>query len=1450
MIELKLRVELEDGRSADLDARLTEQHRIAELGTALARHLGMPVPQGHDPKVRCVRRGVQLDPQRTVVGSGLVSGDHVQLGLTYLDVAGQGMAGQSGLFCEVISGPSSGISTRLHAGRLTIGRDPDCDLTLVDPTVSKRHVELIVDSAGNVEVGPLPDVTNAVVLDGAVVTELTAVPRDTVLELGSSQLVVRAHDVEHATVRDRLGQIPFNRTPYRHPDLSEVEVRGPGRPPAPYEPRPLMVLAMLAPAAAGVAFALILQRPIFLLFALLSPISMLGNWVSERRRGGATHKQQVETFERRLADWQRRFDEALTEERRRRFAAAPDIVELARRAELRTPELWGRSHDDEGFLTLRLGLGDAPALTTTPMPGGVDDDPDQRIEAIIEQRRLLPSVPITVGLPDRGVLALVGDSHEVETALSSLLLQTAVLHSPDDVVLCGALDRRRTLSDWFKWLPHASSMVSPLPGEHVGHGTEFADDLLQRLVEVVAAGPDRVGPTVVLLLDELTDADRVLVASLLEHGPAARVYTVWVGSTRQLVPRQARAILDCPALDAGQRAELWTVDATEPIVELAPDRLSLEAAPRLARLLAPVRDTSSAAAAASIPRVAPLLETLGSTHLDANEVARRWQTVKPYGLAAPIGMGPDGPFWIDLVDHGPHALIAGTSGAGKSELLQSMIAALIAEHPPTRLNLLFIDYKGGASSNLFQPAPHTVGYVTNLSADLAMRALVSLRAELDHRMRLMEGRAKDLEEMLEKHPDEAPPSLVIVVDEFATLVKEIPDFVAGMVDVAQRGRSLGIHLILATQRPTGAVNDNILANTNLRISLRVLDPQDSSSILGSADAAAIPAPLRGRGYAKLGAGGLIEFQSAYSGAPQAVAGGITPLEVNDFPTSDHTTLVPQPPPKADDDEQATRTHLDVVIEAIVGATEALGHRRGRRPWLEDLPEFLTLQSVLDGEFGPLPQRVPGRDVILGIADLPERQAQEPATLDLEDRGGILVFGTGGSGRTTTLRSLLGSAIVDVGPDEVEIHVLDFAGRGLEALRDLPHVAAVAAADDLEQATRILMHLRAEVTRRQTLLAEHRAEDLTALHTLGVREGLPRLLLVLDGYETFERTFERGSLYIWSELLAEVVLAGRAAGVHLLASADRRIGIPAAITNAVGGRLILRTSDTDALVDLGIPSGVAKDARLGDGRALLASGTTVQVPVVGEDVTASAQADALDKLARQTAAGRQAALPRLPDRIGPGELPPVDTDRMTAVLGLADLTGDTVTAPLHRSHLTVIGPPESGRSTALARGARSLMDAGGAVWALGDPDSPVGALPLPADRLASTKDDHAPLLDAVLAAAGAPAAPLQLVVVDRAEQLSPKAGLALEAAIDHDRIRVLAGFDGATMTSFSATPWQSSFKRARQLLLLQPDDLGDLTSLTPVNPRLRPNQAFPAGRGILVSGRTWALVQVAIDPELG
>jgi S-DNA-T family DNA segregation ATPase FtsK/SpoIIIE len=259
------------------------------------------------------------------------------------------------------------------------------------------------------------------------------------------------------------------------------------------------------------------------------------------------------------------------------------------------------------------------------------------------------------------------------------------------------------------------------------------------------------------------------------------------------------------------------------------DELALSLAETAAVALAPVVDVSAAQGRGRLPRQVSLVELLGLEDVSSSAVAARWRSFSGRRSAL-LGAAAESPFEIDLVGDGPHALIGGTTGSGKSELLQTFVTSLAATVPPDRLNFLLVDYKGGAAFKECVALPHTVGFVTDLDAHLTNRARISLDAELKRREGVLRAAgAKDLPEMERRDPDGAPPSLVIVIDEFATLSKEIPEFVDGVVDVAQRGRTLGLHLVLATQRPRGAITDNIRANTTLRMAMRMASRPTCSS---------------------------------------------------------------------------------------------------------------------------------------------------------------------------------------------------------------------------------------------------------------------------------------------------------------------------------------------------------------------------------------------------------------------------------------------------------------------------------------------------------------------------------------------------------------------------------------------------------------------------------------------
>ncbi len=508
------------------------------------------------------------------------------------------------------------------------------------------------------------------------------------------------------------------------------------------------------------------------------------------------------------------------------------------------------------------------------------------------------------------------------------------------------------------------------------------------------------------------------------------------------LPASARTYIEVTG-DGHRVAGLVREGVVVPLTEV--ESLDREGAMGLARGLAPVSDAGAHADDASdLPRNVSLLGMLGpELGVVPERVLERWQQNDsvhdrsgvasdrertPGRLRAIVGHGTLDPMHLDLRSHGPHALVGGTTGSGKSEFLQSWVLGMAAEYSPDRVTFLIVDYKGGTAFKDFVGLPHTVGFVTDLSPHLVRRALTSLRAELHHREALIGGRgAKDLLELERRGDVDCPPALVIVIDEFAALVGEVPEFVDGIVDIAQRGRSLGIHLILATQRPAGVIRDNIRANTNLRIALRMADEAESLDVVGDRIAAGFDLDTPGRAVAKTGPGRLIAFQSAYAGgrtAEQLPAPTVDVAELR-FGTS---RVWEAPETKDVRPSKAGPTDQQRLIAVLAKASASAKIPSPRRPWLEPLASAFELTK--------LRQRT-DTELLLGVRDVPARQAQEEVYFLPDQDGSIAFFGTGGSGKTVALRTLAIAAGITPRGGPVNVYGIDYASGGLAMLEPRP-----------------------------------------------------------------------------------------------------------------------------------------------------------------------------------------------------------------------------------------------------------------------------------------------------------------------------------------------------------------------------------------------------------------------------
>jgi S-DNA-T family DNA segregation ATPase FtsK/SpoIIIE len=1397
---------------------------IDAVAEALAHALGAE----HGELVRA-RDGRQLSG--SLAQAGLRHGDLVLLGPSRArprDAATE-------LELVVVGGPASGRRFTLPPGEHVVGRDVGAAIVLDDPALSGRHLQLTVRDGG-VTVTDLGS-RNGTLLHGEALEPGGPEPlaADSVVHAGRSLLLVGAPPADTPAVTAAAdGTVPFNRPPRVQRPLEPARRPFPPPPDSPQRGR-LPLGASLIPLALGIGLYLVTHLPTMLFFSTLAPVMALSTYMEDRRSGRKGYERRRREYRKRLAALRDELEAERSRELSARRAALPSAAHLLRRARTLDPALWERSAGDPDFLALRLGSADLPSLLEVAVERGGNPELRGEADEVASWYATAPDVPVALPLAELGTVGLCGPQDGVEALARWLVAQAVTLHSPRELVLAAALDEEEAARwTWLQLLPHARPEGSPLPRTLVA-GPLAARALVDELARIAAERRDAAGeafgagrragwPTVLGLLDERVAPERPLVAEALADAAEAGIAVLWLGSERRDLPGECAGIVE---LDhASARLAYTDARSGETLDDVSADFLPLELAEELAQSLAPVRDTS-ATRGGGIPDRVSLFELEG-----VHEPRVHWDERE--GLSATIGAAAGGPFRVDLRADGPHALVAGMTGAGKSELLQTLIASLAAANPPTRLTFLLVDYKGGAAFKECADLPHTVGVVTDLDAHLTQRALVSLNAELQRRERLLrDAGAKDLADMERRAPELAPPSLAIVIDEFATLAKEVPDFIDGVVDVAQRGRSLGVHLVLATQRPGGVVSENIRANTNLRIALRVNEAAESTDVIGVPDAARIPRDRPGRSYARTGHGELTELQTAYVGGASRSAS--RDREVRVHALRFETTLAPA----GDRPGEEGETNLQRLVSAARAEAERRRLPRPRSPWLPPLP------SVLDADSLAAPGET-ARVAVLGLLDEPGRQLQEALVLDLEHEGSALVYGASGSGKTTFLRTLALSLVRHASADEVHLYGLDFATRGLAALADLPHTGAVISGEDEERTARLFGLLRATLERRKQLFAEQGVFTLSEYVRAG-GEPLARVVVLLDGYAGFASAFERVNLGELVDALPRLVGDGRPLGVHFVITADRRGAVPNALAGIIPTKLALRLADEDEFQALGIPLRAVRGAHLPPGRGFRPDGTEFQVAIAGGDPSGTGQAAALAEVAQslraQHGSRRAPAVEPLPTQVSRGELPR-PSEALHAVVGLGDAELAPVELAFEDRHFLVLGPYRSGRSTALATIALSLRAADPALelHLLAPRRSPLGQLPIWA-----TKTEGVDASDAVAVRLAEEVDTRRcVVVIDDGEELAESVGApSLEILVrrgrDHD-VRVVAACERqAAQRAFSG--WVRELRKEQNALLLDPDPEvdGDLVGVR--LPR-RSSPVWPAGRGYLVRRGEVELVQVA------
>ena len=1426
-MELKLAVDVGGRYPYDVAVQYADDLQVGELASLLASATNGSSPDS--PTLRLEGDHRTLDPDVLVIDTALRQGAVVSI----VDAPSEAfrLPGATGVL-EVTSGPARGRSFELRSGNNTIGRDPQCHIHIADSGISRTHATIrLSDEIAIADQGS----KNGTYINGERLRSSRTLAASDVVTMGNTQCRVRSLHGPAAST------IPFNRPPRAERSLRPTELTIPDPPDAQRKSR-IPIVGIAAPLVMAVGTFIFSggSSGAALLVAGLSPLLMIARHFETSWFGRRAYEQAVDKWSGALSAVRRQRDDALAVESEYMKERVPTSHEVMTTALLRSSRLWERAPEHEDFLCVGIGTGESVASSLDIKPPRRASNEDLAgAWSEIARVPALAAVPVPLDLKEVGNFGLASgrltsgsDASSVpliDAAARSVVVQLSGLHSPRELEICAVVsESRRSSWDWLKWLPHTDPAMSILGCHKLAVGVAASNQLVADLTALIAGrsattrsnGPPSI-PIICLVLDETCGLDPARVGPVLERGPSVGVHTIWVGTTTAKIPAACGASVE---LIERRRATLTIAGTDARSVEIDPDTVASDAAVRFARSLAPVVDSSQPGISGDIPGVVPF-STLVDPPLitEPATLIRQWSSA-PTALAAPVGATSSGPFVIDVRVDGPHGLVAGTTGAGKSEFLQCFVASLAAIHPPSRVAFLFVDYKGGAAFRGCESLPHSVGMVTDLDAHLVERVLVSLRAELTRRELILEGAgAKDLVALEKMSHPETPPNLLIVIDEFAALSKEIPEFVDGVVDIAQRGRSLGLHLLLATQRPAGVVTDYIRANMNLRVALRVASVDESVDVIAAKDAANIGRDTPGRAVARLGPSDLIAFQSGFAGAPLQSGGRSVEPRVAPFGLDPISY-----PPRRKRELVSDATELSSFVHTASTAAGQLRLEPPHRPWLAPLAPAYGLEDLGD----PLQ---PGT-LLLGLSDVPEKQLQTPSAVSFGDRGHVMIVGTSGAGKTTTLRTL--AAAAQMSEESWWVYGFDFAGRTLRSIEPLPRAGSIVAGDDYERVVRLFRMLRGSVDKRLSELGDRGVADFGELREITGDSDKARILVLLDGLHAFLADYERIDGGQWIDELARLISDGRPAGVHFAIATDRRSGIPMRIASQVQETLVLRLASTDDYAMANV-----KPEALGDnpppGRGLL-GGVEIQVATVGGATDGPGQIAAIHDLSGRSLSPTETppTIERLPEMVR-------WQDQKTPILGIQDIDLAPISVPLDAGLFGVFGPRRSGRTNALHVVCSGLKHASPSARALLVSTGRPNQTPDCWDRVLP---HEAATAEMIAEFASQLKQPGQLIVAvdDWSDFVMPELDDAIASLFPASRslmCRIIIADEAAAARSAYGSKTIGEIRKAKTGLLLTPDVStdGDLFGLTISRLRMAP----VPGRGVLSIRGSTEVVQTAI-----
>ncbi|MDR7074429.1 type VII secretion protein EssC [Fictibacillus barbaricus] len=834
----------------------------------------------------------------------------------------------------------------------------------------------------------------------------------------------------------------------------------------------------------------------------------------------------------------------------------PSFEQMKYYTEQLSDRIWERTLDSHDFLQIRIGTGKRPASYTLSLNSG--DMANREVDELLEQSQQMEKVykevrdvPITVDLSN-GAMGLIGKESIVKNELHQLIGQLAFFHSYHDVRFIFVFNEKDYSKwEWLKWLPHFQ-----LPNSHAKgliYNEQTRDQLLSSVYELIrerdletVSEKDKVrfSPHLIfIILDQQLLAEHVLLEYLEGEYSHLGLSVIFAAETKESLTDNIHTLIRYINDSEG---DILIEEKKAVQVPFKLDVHKQEGNETYSRMLKTLNHLVGMTN--SIPNSVSLLELFGAREVEDLPIEHNWETRESSkSLAVPIGLkGKEDIVQLNLHEkaHGPHGLLAGTTGSGKSEFLQTYILSLAVNFHPHEVAFLLIDYKGGGMAQPFKDMPHLLGTITNIegSRNFTARALASIKSELKRRQRLFDqyqvNHINEYTNLYKRGESKEPlPHLFLISDEFAELKSEEPEFIKELVSAARIGRSLGVHLILATQKPGGVIDDQIWSNARFKIALKVQDAADSREILKNADASSIT--VTGRGYLQVGNNEVYElFQSAWSGAPYLEE----TIEVEDeVALVTDLGLVPLSGVSASDqNKKEAEAEIDVIVDRIEELQLKMGIKKLNSPWLPPLNNRLINQNK-DNE--------DDYEVYLGMVDEPEKQSQTPYIYRVMDDGNVGIFGSSGYGKSHSVMTLLLSMASKLSPEEMHYYLFDFGNGALLPLRQLPHTADYFLMDEERKIEKFMRFLKDEIADRKQKFQKSEVSSIKMYNALN-QEKLPLMFVTIDNFDLVKEEMQDLEMQ-----MTQFARDGQSLGIYMIFTATRINAIRQSLMNNLKTKIV-------------------------------------------------------------------------------------------------------------------------------------------------------------------------------------------------------------------------------------------------------------------------------------------------------